>query len=610
LTLAVLLLAGWCAPAAAEPPKKGDDNPPRPASVSADPKDWSMYNYDVAGTRHNVGERALGKDNVARLEEKWRFPPKGSKEAIGVIHATPVVVDGCVYFGTANDSAFYKLGPDGKLKWTYRNPTRKAARPEPPRGDDLSREARFQPSLEGVFTSALVTGDTVFFGDLGGWFYALDRETGAERWKLNARAKDFPGSHPLNWFFSSPILAGGKVVVGGGTAEQVLANVPFFPGCSGRGFVVALEPKDGKVAWKYDVGPRPEPLEPPVTIKDALGEHVFRVGPATSSVWCTPSYDADSQTVFFGTDTDNAPRRPTKDDPRLCTKHSCAVIAVDAGTGKEKWVTQISPDDVWNYALCLYDPKTGRHKDQSIGDTPKLYTIEVSGKPRKVVGAGCKNGAFYVLDAATGELLRQTPVYKGPPTDPREKLDPRTLALPGAIGGLQTGCATDGKAVYTNGIDIMRFATSEDPKERFQPPTGGRVVSISPDARAENWRHERPKVKAVGGAAEKPLFTDVGDPVGSGIALANGVAYFTTTVSNRLVALDTATGRVLKELDLGPVWSGPSVSRGRIYVGTGNILFAPGNPKEAYFPKGLVGTLYSYGLPGEDEVSRLGGGKD
>ncbi|GEM_PF-5335524 len=87
------------------------------------------------------------------------------------------------------------------------------------------------------------------------------------------------------------------------------------------------------------------------------------------------------------------------------------------------------------------------------------------------------------------------------------------------------------------------------------------------------------------------------------------MAYFTTTVSNKLVALDTATGTVLKEIDVGPVWCGPTVSRGRVYVGTGNLLFAPGDPKEAYFPKSATGAVYSFGLPGEDEVSRMGVGE-
>jgi hypothetical protein len=60
---------------------------------------------------------------------------------------------------------------------------------------------------------------------------------------------------------------------------------------------------------------------------------------------------------------------------------------------------------------------------------------------------------------------------------------------------------------------------------------------------------------------------------------------------------------------LGPVWSGPSVSRGRVYVGTGNTLFIPMD-FEAYFPKKFTGVLYSFGLPGEDEVSRMTGGRE
>jgi outer membrane protein assembly factor BamB len=133
------------------------------------------------------------------------------------------------------------------------------------------------------------------------------------------------------------------------------------------------------------------------------------------------------------------------------------------------------------------------------------------------------------------------------------------------------------------------------------------VVALSLDTRTERWRHERPKVASLGGPKPKPIYTNVGDPVASGVAVANGVVYFTTVASGKLVALDAATGEMLKEIDLGPVWSGPSVSRGRVYVGTGNTLFGPAD-FEAYFPKKYTGVLYSFGLPGADEVSRLGAG--
>ncbi|MGL4552764.1 MAG: PQQ-binding-like beta-propeller repeat protein [Gemmataceae bacterium] len=570
-----------------------------PAPRPPDGKDWPTYNADARGYRFNAAETALGKHTVGGLVEKWRFPRALSLTLVGVVHATPVVVNGHVYFGTATLPAVYKLTPDGQLKWSYT-----------PRAAKTLKEAEAAGLPDaGFLNSPLVTGDAVFIADVGGSVYALDRKTGKERWVVNTRQKPFPGAHPSNCFFAAPVLADGKLIVAGGGFEHFVAIQPGHKCCTGRGFVAALEPETGKAVWKYEVGEEPKPLVPPVTVEDGGGKRVFHFGPSTSSVWCTPSYDAATGLIYFGTDTHNAPRRPTKDDPRLHTRHSCAVIAVDARTGAERWVTQVNPGDVWNYGLRTYDPKTGMYKDQSVGDTPKPYTIDVAGRPTRAVGAGCKNGVFYVMDAATGKVLHHTPRHAGPPSrDARP--EGRTLALPGAAGGLQTGCATDGKAVFTNGMDMPLLGVSMDPNERFHPPTGGRVVSIGLDARTEHWRHERPRVKAVGGTKERPAFTDVGDPVASGVALANGVAYFTTAVSNKLVALDTADGRVLKEVALGPVWCGPSVSRGRVYVGSGNLLFSPLDGKDAFFPKQLYGRVVSFGLPGRDEVDRMGAGDE
>ena len=52
------------------------------------------------------------------------------------------------------------------------------------------------------------------------------------------------------------------------------------------------------------------------------------------------------------------------------------------------------------------------------------------------------------------------------------------------------------------------------------------------------------------------------------------------------------------------------MSRGRVYVGTGNQLMNPDDPRDAYFPKSLTGTVRSFGLPGEDEVSRMKSGNE
>jgi outer membrane protein assembly factor BamB len=599
MVLALVLTCGdGLVPAVGLEPAKGKTN-----TLSITPADWPMYNHDSAGWRFNSAERILSPSNVGMIVEKWRFPAAESKETIGVVHATPTVVEGEVYFGTATFPAFYKLAPDGMLRWVYRNPARKSVLP-PTGGGPITDKLRGAASDGGIFSSALVADGAVYFADTGGWMYCLDANTGKERWKVDSRAKTFPDAHFNNILMASPVLADGNVVFSGGTLEQLFAGTPSYPGSTGRGFLVALDPKSGDIVWKYDVGPKPVRLDPPVVVKDSWGEHKWNHGPATSSVWSTPSYDPETHSLFFGTDVNTSPRQPTRDNPALYTEDSCAIACIDAATGKRKWNTQINPGDQWNNSMRAYDPKTELYKDCSIGDTPKIFSIDVDGTQTKVVGAGCKNGGFYILRADTGQMVKHTPVYTGPPTQPAAKHDPRVLALPSPMGGLQTGCATDGRTIFTNGIDAIRLGTQASPFASGQLPTGGRVTATSVDLATERWRHERPKIPVMGGKPEKPMYRDVGDVVASGIALGNGVVYFTAVGSGKLIALDATTGNVLKEIDLGPVWAGPSLSRGRVYVGGGNTLFNP-IEFECFFPKKYTGSVSCCGLPGEDEVDKL-----
>ena len=581
------------------PDSKAKADPAGVADASAHPVrgsgDWAMYNCNSAGWRYNAHEQILGRDNVSQLQLLWSFPARGSDETVGVIHGTPTVVGGEVYFGTATFPAFYKLDNGGALIWVYRNPSGPTQLP-PSKGAPITEKLRRAASEGGIFSSALVDGGAVYFADTSGWIYCLDASTGKERWKVSSRDASFPESHWNNVLMGSPIMADGKVVFTGGTLEQLFAGTKEYAGSTGRGFVVALDPANGLLQWKHSVGPKPEKLDPPVVVESSWGKNRFDYGPATSSVWSTPSFDAESNTIFFGTDVNTAPRQPTTDNSSYSTEDSCAIVAIDASTGKRKWNTQINSGDMWTNAMRAYDPKTGRYKDAAVGDTPKIFTIDVDGRPTKVVGAGCKNGGFYVLRADDGKLVAHTPVYTGPPTHPTAEYDPRVLALPSPIGGLQSGCATDGHTIFTNGIDAIRLGTQESPYTGGQVPTAGRVTATSIDLSREEWRHERPKIAAMGGTKDRPMYRDVGDIVGSGIALGNGVAYFTSVGSGKLTALNTSNGEVLKEIEIGPVFCGPSLSQGRVYVGGGNTLWSE-SEYECYFPKQYTGSLRCFGLP-------------
>lgn len=577
-------------------------------ALSDDANDWQQYNYDNAGWRFNHAEDRLNSRNVSQLEEKWRFPRTESSEQIGVVHATPVVVNGFVYFGTTRTNpTFYKLTPSGELAWKYPIESVITAEEEDPY---VVYGAQNVP--DGVLNSALVYGERVFFGTFGGQVICLDRFKGTELWRVKTKQPPFPSAHGANTIMSSPIMADGKLIVAGGGFEHTLGAIPDYPCCTGRGFVAAFEPNTGEVVWIYDVGPQPEQFPEPIAMESVDGtKKLFVAGPSTSSVWCTPSYDDKTKTLFFGTDTHNAPRQPTDDDARLYNKYSSAIIAISAADGREKWVRQLVENDVWNNAISAYDSSTGEYKDLSIGDTPKVYSVAVDGRERDVVGVGCKNGSFYVIDRETSEVIYKTPTYRGPPiADITASSEDRILALPSAIGGLQTGCAFDGKRVYTNGIDWPGLAISLSRMGAASAPSGGRVTAIAPTTLVEHWRHERPKVKYANAADGKTYYS--GDPIASGIAIAGDVLFFTTNISGKLSALESSNGQALKAFDIGPVWCGPSISRGRVYVGSGNDLFRPWNADTAEQSQGGFalpltehGTVYSFGLPGEDDVSRL-----
>ena len=66
--------------------------------------------------------------------------------------------------------------------------------------------------------------------------------------------------------------------------------------------------------------------------------------------------------------------------------------------------------------------------------------------------------------------------------------------------------------------------------------------------------------------------------------MANGVVYYSIVgLTGHLLAVDAETGKTLANIFIGWGASGPSVSRGQVYVGTGT-KFAAG----VYTPPGLV----------------------
>jgi outer membrane protein assembly factor BamB len=87
--------------------------------------------------------------------------------------------------------------------------------------------------------------------------------------------------------------------------------------------------------------------------------------------------------------------------------------------------------------------------------------------------------------------------------------------------------------VYANGINWPNPSSGSY-------PVAGDLVAIAGDGSKELWRFTTPQSPDMGG-----------------VAVANGVVYFTSTYSEQLFALDATSGAVLNALAVGRSESGP-----------------------------------------------------
>ena len=274
-----------------------------------------------------------------------------------------------------------------------------------------------------------------------------------------------------------------------------------------------------------------------------ISEEENAAGASGAPIWSTPTYDRATKTIYATTG--NNYSQPT-------TGNSDSFIALDATTGEIKWVNQRTAGDEWTLAFGDSSPN---HPDFDIGDSPQIYKID----GRKVVSAGQKSGFFHVLDAATGEDVNS----------------PIQLAPSGTVGGLFADSAYADGVVYANGTDWPHPFSGEVPNK-------GILSAVAADGSQELWRFETPF-----------------SPNISGVAVANGVVYFQSSFDGQFYALDATTGELLAQIATGGTSSGPAVSRGQIYLGTGDATF---NAIDPSFPIG-PGAIVALGLASEQALS-------
>jgi quinohemoprotein ethanol dehydrogenase len=298
--------------------------------------------------------------NVDKLGLSWFLDLPGEVS----LQATPLAVDGVLYFSGSSNKVYAVDGVSGKTLWTYDPEIWKL------------REGKMLPY--GASRGVAYANGMIFTALLDGHLVALDAKTGKVAWMVNTLPPN-----TLHSITGAPRAFKDKVIIGNSGAD-----------INGqRGFVTAYDQKTGKQVWRfYTVPGSPEENKTDPVMEMAAktwtGEY-WKTGTG-GTAWNGLTFDPEMNRIYIGTG-NAGPYNPRVRSPGGGDNLFIAsIVAVDADTGKYIWHYQENPNEAWDY--------------KSVANIV-MATIPVDGKPRKVLMHSPTNGFFYVLDRETGKLL-------------------------------------------------------------------------------------------------------------------------------------------------------------------------------------------------------------
>jgi alcohol dehydrogenase (cytochrome c) len=319
-----------------------------------DPTRWLTYSGDYTGQRHSPLTQ-ITPENVGRLVAQWTFQTETMARGRG-FEATPLALDGVLYFTGPNDYAWALDGRTGRPFWRYRR--------------ELPNNLTYGASVP-VNRGFGVMGNRLFMTTLDAHLLALDMKSGALLWDVELA--DYKVGYSAT---VAPLAVKDKLIVGISGGD--------FPT---RGFLDAYDPGSGRRIWRFNTVPASG--EPGSETWPASPEQLARGGGTT---WVTGTYDPELNLLYWGTGNPNPDYYG--EDRKGQNLYTCALIALDPDTGALKWYYQFTPHDT---------------HDWDSNHVPVLADLSIGGQRRKVVMVANRNGFFYVLDRVTGRVILGKP---------------------------------------------------------------------------------------------------------------------------------------------------------------------------------------------------------
>ncbi|MCP5144015.1 MAG: PQQ-dependent dehydrogenase, methanol/ethanol family [Gammaproteobacteria bacterium] len=475
-------------------------------NAANEPGQW----LTVGGTyeeRHYSPLKQIDGNNVGQLGLKWFADYDTNLSQQG----TPLYVDGVLYVSTAWSKVYAFDARNGQQLWQY----------DPQTAKDIVTKV-----CCGIVNRGIAAYDgKIYLGTLDGYLVAIDAATGNEAWRKLTVDPDAQYS-----ITSAPRIVKGMVLIGNSGSEFGI-----------RGYLAAYDAKTGDERWRfYTVPGNPaDGFENPQMAQAAStwGGDWWVLG-GGGSVWDALTYDVKNDLVIFGTGNGTPWNQQARDPSGGDNLFVASIIAVKPDTGEYAWHYQTTPGDTWDY--------------DAIGPV-MLLDLDWQGEQRRVVVQPNKNGFMYVLDAATGKLL---------------KADPFT------------------EVNWASGVDLETGRPIEVPAARFKD---GTTFNLAPGVQGGHGWHKNsfnPETGLLYIATQRAYYAMQADPnymrnvggANTGLAFAAGFNYYRDHPDaprefvGYVVAWDPVAGKEVwrSEEHDGPTGSTLATGGGLVFSGGGN----------------------------------------
>jgi quinoprotein glucose dehydrogenase len=342
--------------------------------------DWAVTGRDLHGTRY-LPAADITRDNVARLEVAWTYRTGETEKRFATtratsFEATPLVVDGVMYFGTPLGRVVALDAETGRELWVF-DPM--IAR-DIPYGDFANRGVAMW--LDDSAADSPACQRRIFISTAESDLYAIDARRGRPCLDFGANGKvDLreglrvaPFERQAYSMTSPPVVVNRVVITGSSIADNSVPN-------PASGEVRGYDARTGRLLWSWDPIPQ-DPSDP--AYGDWQGDGAHRGGGANA--WSGLVADAERDLVFVPT---GSAAPDYYGGLRIGdNRYANSLVALRASTGKVIWAFQTVHHDLWDYDNA---------------SPPALVTVTRDGRDIPAVVLATKTGMLFVLDRETGE---------------------------------------------------------------------------------------------------------------------------------------------------------------------------------------------------------------